>query len=303
MVFKDFEELERSFHPSEKKTVVVAAAQDKSALTAVNQCRKEGLIDAVLVGDEALIREEIKAFDGGLDDVKIVHAATLEEAAQRACQCVRDGEADFILKGKIDTGILLKAVVSEESGLRTGKLMSHLAFLKIPNYHKILVLTDSGMVLYPTLEQKKEIIENAVENLRNMGYDTPKVGVLAAVEKVNPKQPETEDAAKLTEMNRNGELKDCIVEGPLSYDILMSKESAHKKGFDSELVGDADIVVVPNMPCGNILGKALLFSAGADMAGLIVGAKAPIALTSRGATEKEKRQSLLLAAACAKGGK
>lgn len=301
MVFKDFEELETSFHAAAKKTVVVAAAQDKSALTAVNACRKEGLIDAVLVGDEFQIKEEIKAFDGAMDDCPIIHAPTLEEAAQKVCECVRDGRADFILKGKIDTGILLKAVVKEENGLRTGKLMSHLAFLKIPNYHKIIVLTDSGMVLYPTLKQKKEIIENAVENLRNMGYECPKVGVLAAVEKVNPKQPETEDAAKLTEMNRKGEIGNCIVEGPLSYDILMSKESAHKKGFESELVGDPDVLVVPNMPCGNILGKALLFSAEADMAGLIVGAKAPIALTSRGATEKEKRQSLLLAAACAKG--
>ncbi|MGC2873536.1 bifunctional enoyl-CoA hydratase/phosphate acetyltransferase [Ihubacter sp. rT4E-8] len=300
MYFKDFEELEKSFHASEKKTVVVAAAQDQSALTAVNRCKKEGLIDAILVGDEALIKEEIKAFDGEMDDAKIIHAATLEEAAKKTCACVKNGEADFILKGKIDTGILLKAVVAEESGLRTGRLMSHLAFLKIPNYHKILVLTDSGMVLYPTLEQKKEIIENAVNSLQNMGYDTPKVGVLAAVEKVNPKQPETEDAAKLAEMNRNGQIRDCIVEGPLSYDILMSKTSAHKKGFDSDLVGDADIMVVPNMPCGNILGKALVFSAEADMAGLIVGAKAPIALTSRGATEKEKRQSLLLAAACAR---
>ena len=301
MVFKDFTELEKSFHAASKKTVVVSAAQDKSALTAVNQCRKEGLIDAILVGDEKLIREEIKAFGGEMDDVKIVNAPTLAEAAQKSCRCVADGEADFILKGKIDTGILLKAAVAEENGLRTGRLMSHLAFLKIPNYHKILVITDSGMVLYPTLEQKKEIIENAVENLRNMGYEKPKVGVLAAVEKVNPKQPETVDAAELTEMQRKGEIEDCVVEGPLSYDILMSSESAKKKGFESELVGDPDILLVPNMPCGNILGKALLFSAGADMAGLIVGAKAPIALTSRGATEKEKRQSLLLAAACAKG--
>lgn len=301
MVFKDFQELEQSFQAASKKTVVVSAAQDKSALTAVHQCRKEGLIDAVLVGDEALIREEIKAFNGDMDDVRIIHAETLDEAAKKTCQCIKDGEADFILKGKIDTGILLKAVVSEDSGLRTGRLMSHLAFLKIPNYHKIIVLTDSGMVLYPDLQQKKQIIENAVENLRNMGYDNPKVGVLAAIEKVNPKQPETVDAAELTEMNRRGEIKDCIVEGPLSYDILMSRESAHKKGFTSELVGDPDILVVPDMPCGNILGKALLFSAEADMAGLIVGAKAPIALTSRGATEKEKRQSLLLAAACAKG--
>lgn len=303
MVFKDFEELEKSFCTTSKKTVVVAAAQDKSALTAVNACRKEGLIDAILVGDEALIREEIKAFRGDMDDVRIIHAETLEETAQKTCQCVKDGEADFILKGKIDTGILLKAVVKEENGLRTGKLMSHIAFLKIPNFHKIIVVTDSGMVLYPTLEQKKEIIENAVDSLCNMGYEMPKVGVLAAIEKVNPKQPETVDAAELTEMCRRGEIKNCIVEGPLSYDILMSKESAHKKGFESELVGDPDILVVPNMPCGNIMAKALMFSAGADMAGMIVGAKVPIALTSRGATEKEKRQSLLLAAACAKGEK
>ena len=124
MYFKDFEELEKSFHASEKKTVVVAAAQDQSALTAVNRCKKEGLIDAILVGDEALIKEEIKAFDGEMDDAKIIHAATLEEAAKKTCACVKNGEADFILKGKIDTGILLKAVVAEESGLRTGRLMS-----------------------------------------------------------------------------------------------------------------------------------------------------------------------------------
>lgn len=303
MAFKDFDELEKSFHSTSKKTVVVAAAQDKSALTAVNQCRKEGLIDAVLVGDEKLIKDVIKEFKGELDDVKIINAQSLEETAKLTCRCVKNGEADFILKGKIDTGILLKAVVAEENGLRTGKLMSHLAFFKIPNYHKIIVITDSGMVLYPTLEQKKEIIENAVENLINMGYENPKVGILAAVEKVNPKQPETVDAARLAEMNENGEIENCVVEGPLSYDILMSRESAHKKGFTSQLVGDADVLVVPNMPSGNILGKALLFSAGADMAGLIVGAKVPIALTSRGATEKEKRQSLLLAAACAKGDK
>lgn len=301
MVFKDFAELEKSFHAASKKTVVVSAAQDKSALTAVNQCRKEGLIDAILVGDEKLIREEIRAFNGEMDDVRIIDAPTLEEAAQRSCQCVSSGQADFILKGKIDTGVLLKAVVAEENGLRTGKLMSHLAFFKIPNYHKIIVVTDGGMVLYPNLEQKKEIIENAVESLRNMGYEKPKVGVLAAVEKVNPKQQETVDAARLADMCQQGQIRDCIVEGPLSYDILMSKESAAKKGFNSELVGDADILVVPNLACGNILGKALVFSAEADMAGLIVGARAPIALTSRGATEKEKRQSLLLATACAKG--
>lgn len=306
MEFRDFAELEKSFCATEKKTVAVCAAQDESALFAVQACRKDGLIDAVFVGDKEEIERVIARTGGALDDlndVPIIYAGDLREAAEKTCACVRAGEADFILKGKIDTAVLLKAAVSEKSGLRTGRLMNHLAFLKIPNYHKLIVLTDSGMVLYPDLTQKKAIIENAVESLRNMGYTCPKVGVLAAVEKVTGKQPETVDAEALAKMSRAGEIKDCIVEGPLSYDILMSKKSAEKKAFESRISGDPDILVVPNMPCGNILGKALVFSAEADMAGIIVGAKAPIALTSRGATEKEKRHSILLAAACAEGGK
>jgi Phosphotransacetylase len=303
MVYSDFEQLENSFHSFKKRTVAVAAAHDKAALTAVGDLRAKGLMDAILIGDETKIRELISDMEGDFRDIRIRNELVPEEAARKACVCVRDGEADLILKGKLDTSVLLKQVVSEENGLRTGRLMSHLAFLKIPNYHKILVLTDSGMVLYPDLDQKKEIILNAVESLHNMGYENPRVGVLAAVEHVTPKQPETEDAAALTEMNRRGEIPGCIVEGPLSYDILMSSRSAHMKGFDSPIVGNVDIMVVPDMPAGNILGKALVFSAEADMAGMIVGAKAPIALTSRGATDKEKRQSLLLAAACVKGDK
>lgn len=303
MVFKNFEEMEKTFYSRKKKTAVIAAAQDKSALTAVNQCRKAGLIEAILVGDKRLIEEEIKAFNGDLDDAQIIDAPTLEEAAWSSCRCVKEGSADFIVKGKIDTAVLLKAVVSEEAELRSDRLMSHMAFFKIPNYYKMLIITDGGMVLNPTLEHKKRIIENAVETLRNMGYDKPKVGILAAIEKVNLKQRETVDGAELTKMCQTGQIKNCIIEGPLSYDILMNKSSADKKGYHGRLVGDPDILLVPDMATGNILGKALHYSAGADMAGLIVGAKAPIALTSRGSTEKEKRQSLLLAAACAKEGK
>lgn len=218
-----------------------------------------------------------------------------------ACSCtIHEGGADFLMKGKIQTADLLSAVVNKEEGLRTGKVMSHVVFNEIPNYHKLLVLTDGGMMMYPDLNKKKEICENAVGTLRTLGYDKPKVAVLAAVEKVNPKMPETVDADALKTMNKSGELADCIVEGPISYDLTMSKESAAIKGFESPVTGDADIVLVPNITVGNVLGKSLIYSAGAKMAGFIVGAKVPIVLTSRGSTSEEKYLSLVLSAAATK---
>ena len=178
--------------------------------------------------------------------------------------------------------------------------MSHFVINEIPNYHKLLVTTDGGMLMYPDLEQKKHIIENAVDTLISLGYDKPKVAVLAAVERVNPKMPETVDAAKLKEMNQSGAIINCIIDGPLSYDITMNKESAKIKGVDSQVCGDADILIVPNITTGNILGKCLVYSAGAKMAGFIVGAKVPIVLTSRGSSSEEKYLSLVLCAAAVK---
>ena len=184
------------------------------------------------------------------------------------------------MKGKIQTSDLLRAVVNKEKGLRTGSVMSHLVIHELPTYHKLLAVTDGGMMMYPNVDEKKQIIENAVNTLIAMGYDEPKVAVLAAVETVNPKMPESVDAGILKEMNQRGEIKNCMVEGPISYDLTMSKESAEIKGFNSPVTGDADILIVPNITAGNILGKALVYSAGAKMAGFIVGAKVPIVLTS-----------------------
>jgi phosphate butyryltransferase len=160
-----------------------------------------------------------------------------------------------------------------------------------------VITTDGGMMMYPDLEQKKKIIENAVGVLHSLGYENPKVGVLAAVETVNPKMPESVDAGKLKEMNQNGEITGCIVEGPISYDLAMNKESAEIKGFVSPVAGDPDILIVPNITAGNILGKCLVYSAGAKMAGFIVGAKVPIVLTSRGSSSEEKYLSLVISAA------
>jgi phosphate butyryltransferase len=231
-------------------------------------------------------------------DIQVIKQSDPEQAAKIGVQLVREAEADFLMKGKLDTAVILKAVVAKDSGLNAGSLMSHVAFLEIPTYHKLVVLTDSGMVIRPDFSQKIKIIHNAAQTLRSMGYEQPKIGLLAAVEKENPQMPETVDAAALTTLNRQGTISGCYVEGPVSYDILMSRESARKKGFSSPVVGNADVLMVGDMATGNILGKALTVSGRAKMAGMVVGAKAPIVLTSRGAHVEEKINSLLLAAAC-----
>jgi phosphate butyryltransferase len=222
-----------------------------------------------------------------------------KDAAEKAVELVRDGKVDFIMKGKIQTADLLRAVVDKEKGLRTGKVISHMAFNEIPTYHKLIAISDGGMMMYPDLQQKKGIIENGVETLRSMGIENPKVAVVTAVENVNPKMPETVDAAELKKMNEMGEIKNCIVEGPISYDLIMDPESAVIKGYESPVAGDADLIIVSNITVGNILGKSLVYSAGSKMAGFIVGAKVPIVLTSRGATSEGKYLSLVLCASAA----
>ncbi len=178
--------------------------------------------------------------------------------------------------------------------------MSHVGLFEVPNYHKLVVLTDGGMLLHPTLEQKAQIIENAVDSLCNMGYENPKVAALCAAEKLNQKAPESVDAAALKEMNEKGELKGCVVEGPISYDIALSKEIADFKGFESPVAGDADVLLVPDMAAGNFIGKAWVIQGGGRMTGLVVGAKAPIVLTSRGSGADEKFYSIVFAAAASK---
>lgn len=298
MVYTSFDQLVERVKGFEKaKRLAVAAAQDEHALEAVVKAAKEGVIEPVLVGDVAKIKEILTKLNFSVPEENLYEAAELTDAAALAVKLVKDGKADFLMKGKCDTSILLKAVVNKENGLGTGKIMTHFAIIDLPTYHKLLVITDTGMVMYPTLEQKKEIIENAVTVMKNMGYEKPKVAVLAAVEKVNPKMPETVEAAALKEMNEKGEITDCIVDGPLSYDVAISKESGEIKGYFSEVAGDPDILLLPNITAGNILGKCYIFSSNALMVGLIVGAKVPIVLTSRGSSSEEKYLSIVMAAA------
>ena len=298
MVIKDFEQLIEKVQNFEgKKKVAVVAAQDEHTLEAVFHAAENNIVEPVLIGSKEKIKEIVAKLGKQISDDAIIDAADEVASAQKAVAMARNGEIDFIMKGKIQTADLLRAVVDKEKGLRTGKVMSHISIQEIPTYHKLLITTDGGMMMYPDLEQKKKIIENAVDVLHSLGYENPKVGVLAAVETVNPKMPESVDAGKLKEMNQNGEIAGCIVEGPISYDIAMNKESGIIKGFVSPVAGDPDILIVPNITAGNILGKCLVYSAGAKMAGFIVGAKVPIVLTSRGSSSEEKYLSLVISAA------
>ncbi|MCC8017565.1 MAG: bifunctional enoyl-CoA hydratase/phosphate acetyltransferase [Lachnospiraceae bacterium] len=302
MVLKNFDVLiEKVKGFPEPKRVVVAAAGDAHTLEAIKEAVDEGIVVPVLVGDKAKIQEIAGEIGLSVAEEDIYDVPDVVEAAQKAVALIREGKGDFIMKGKLETAQILKPVVNKETGLGTGRVMSHFVLDEIPNYHKLIVTTDGGMMTYPTLEQKKDIIVNTVETLKALGYENPKIACVAAVEKVNPKMPETVEADALKQMNKNGEIKDCIVEGPISLDIALSKEIADVKGFDSPVAGDADVILVPNIQVGNILGKSITVIAGGNMAGFIVGAQVPIVMTSRGSSAKEKYLSLVLAAAATAG--
>ena len=296
MVYKKFEELLALVDTkADKKTVALVRAEDDHALEAVAEVVKKGLIDAVLVGNREAIKKTAEKIGFSVTDEQIVDAEDPESAAAEGVKLIREGRADFLMKGKLESSQMLRPVVNKQTGLNKGGVMSHVSLTEVPAYHKMVLTTDGGMLPYPTLEQKKHIIENAVYVMNRLGYEEPKVCVLAASETPNPKMPESMEAAALKEMNQKGEIENCIVEGPISFDLAMVKEKAEIKGYESPCAGDADILIVPNIHAGNILGKCLIEMANSKMAGLIVGAQCPIVLTSRGASSEEKFNSLMLA--------
>jgi phosphate butyryltransferase len=298
-VLRSFNDLIAKVTNLTKKIVIVASANDDHALEAVFAASKEGYIDYLLVGNREKIVKIAAELDFPLPDNAIIEGSSDTEAAEIAVSLIREGKGDFLMKGKLETATLMRAVVNKETGIRKESVMSHVAFFEIPAYPKLLGVTDGGMIPYPSLEQKAVIIKNAVQIFTSLGYGRPKIAVLAASETVNERMPETADAKALKEYCAKGELGDCLVEGPISLDLTLSKESATIKGYESPVTGDADILVVPNIACGNILGKSLVYAGNAKMAGCIVGARVPIVLTSRGASAEEKHLSILLSAALA----
>lgn len=296
MALKNFEEVSVLVRSNRYvRTVALVRAEDEHSLEAVAEVVKQGLVKPLLIGNREAIKEIAEKIDFAVSDEYIYDAEDAEIGAALGVALVKKGKADFLMKGGLETAQLLKAVVNKENGLSKGGVMSHVAVNQVPSYHKLLITTDGGMMPYPTLEQKKSIIENALEVLEKLGYENSKVCILAAAEKVNPKMIETLDAAELKEMNKRGEIKGCIVEGPISLDLALVKERSEDKGYKSPCAGDADILLVPNIHAGNMLGKSLVEMAHAKMAGIVMGAKCPIVLTSRGSSAEEKFNSLMLA--------
>lgn len=298
MVLKNYDELVAKVKAfPQAKRVIVAAAGDEHTLEAIVHAQQEGIVVPVLVGDKAAINEISQKIGLKVAQEDIYDVPDPDEAAAKAVALIHEGKGDFIMKGKLETAQILKPVVNKETGLGTGRVMSHFVLDELPHYHKLIVTTDGGMMTYPNLEQKRDIIINTVETLKALGYENPKIACVAAVEKVNPKMPETIDAHELEEMNKRGEIKDCTVCGPISLDIALDKEIADIKGFHNLVAGDADAIIVPNIHVGNVLGKSITVISKGRMAGFIVGAKVPIVLTSRGSSAEEKFLSLVLASA------
>lgn len=296
MFIKDFSELREKVLSSDKKTVVVIAAHDEHTLEAILKTKEENILNYILIGKKDEILTIGNSLGYSIDEKDIIDSDTDEDAVAKGISIIKEGKADFIQKGILQTATLLKGIVNKDTGLRKSGTISHTALLDVPSYHKIIAVTDGGMMLFPTLEQKKEIIDNAVSVFKGFGYEVPKVAVLAAVETVNEKMPETIDAKTLKEMNTKGEITDCIVEGPISLDLATDSESVKIKKYESAVAGDADILVAPDIAAGNLTSKALYVLGGAKMAGVVVGAQVPIALNSRSASFEEKYYSLL---ACA----
>ncbi|MEH7354105.1 phosphate butyryltransferase [Neobacillus drentensis] len=284
-------------------TVAVAAAEDTEVIEAVLDALDRNLAHFILFGDKEKIISLIEMKKHKLinsNTIKIVEAGSIAAAAELAVKAVSNKEANVLMKGNIPTNILLKAVLNKEYGLRTGNVLSHAAFFEIPGYNHFTIVTDAAMNIAPDLEQKAQIIKNAVSLAKSVGIDTPKVAPIAAVEVVNPAMQATVDAAALTMMNKRGQIPGCIVDGPLGLDNAVSALAAEHKGISSEVAGKADILLVPTIEVGNVLYKSLIYFAKAKVGAVIAGAKAPIVLTSRADSAESKLYSLALALCCIK---
>lgn len=280
------------------KKIAVAAAEDLNLLSALKRAVDDGIVQPVLVGKKEEIERLAHSIGFDLSTIQIINNQESPfSSAQRAVLSVKLGDADLLMKGAVSTGELLKAVLDKEHGLRKSQVLSHVAFHQSPYYHKLLCVTDVAMNIAPDLETKAHILNNAVEACRRIGIAMPKVAVVAAVETVNPKMGATVHARQLREMNERKEIIGCIVDGPLAIDLAVSKQAAAHKGVESEVAGDCDIILAPDIEAGNMFYKALNFLGGAQSAAVVMGATAPIVLTSRSDDENTKFSSIVLAAA------
>lgn len=294
-MIKNFDEVLQKVKSSGIKKVAVAVAQDEPVLEAIKDAKNAGIAEAILVGDKQKIEECAKVVGLDLNDIEIIDEPNGPMAAKKAVELVSSGKAEMVMKGLIDTASFLRAVLDKEKGLRTGKVLSHVAVFDIPALQRIIVLTDAAMNIAPDLMTKKQILENGVAIAKAIGMEMPKVACVAAVEVVNPDMQPTLDAAALSKMNDRGQIKGCIVDGPFAIDNALSEEAAKHKGIKSPVAGNADVILVPNIETGNVMYKTLTYTSNAKNGGILAGAAAPVILTSRADSPESKLYSIALA--------
>jgi phosphate butyryltransferase len=278
-----------------KPRLGVAAAEDSCALEAAFDAWKLELIEPVLVGDPERIGRAAAAAGADVSSWTVVPSGDPVGAARKAIELVRGGEVDFLMKGKVQTADLMRAALDKETGIRAGKLMSHIALLWTPHFGRLLCMSDGGIVLKPDLEKKAEIIRNAVDAMHKLGWECPKVAVVGSLELVNPEMPHSVDAAALAKMNDRGQIGGCVVDGPFGFDNAVSEVAAERKGIVSPVAGKADLVTFADIDVGNVMYKALSFlTEGARTAGVLVGSKAPIVMPSRADGPDTKRNSIIV---------
>ncbi len=297
---KTFADLIAKVNECGTKKVAVAVAQDSAVLEAVSAAKERKIADAILVGDEKKIREIASSMNIDLSGFEIINVEDTTQAALTAVKLVHDGKADMYMKGLIDTKGFLKSVLDKEAGLRTGKSLSHVCVFEIEGIDHLLFLTDVAFIPYPTLEDKVNIIHNTLEITEACGITNPKVAPLAAVEVINPKMPATVEAGELTQMNKDGKITGCIVDGPLSLDLAIDPEAAkHKGATDRAIQGDADVLLFPDIHAGNLVYKCLVHTAKVINGNILTGTKAPVILTSRSDDFETKVNSIALGAVVA----
>lgn len=295
-MIKTFEDIIYKAQSIKIKKVAVACAQDEPVLEAIKGAKEKNIAEAILVGHKEEILKIMKKLNMREEDYQIIDEKDIGKAALKAVELVSTKKADMVMKGLLDTATFLRAVLNKEIGLRTGKLMSHVAVFEVDKFDRLLFITDAAFNIAPDIKAKIDILNNAVLMARAIGIDKPKVAPICAVEVVNGDMQATIDAAILSKMNQRGQIKDCIVDGPLALDNALSKEAADHKNIKGEVAGYADIFLMPNIEAGNVLYKALTYASNCKNGGIVVGPSAPVILTSRADSFESKMNSIALAA-------
>jgi len=291
---KDMEDL---LDLREKKTLSVVMAQDPHTIGAIGRALNNGFINVVVTGQKEKIKEVAKEKNVDISQMKIIDVHSEKEGIEKAIQIIHDGKADFLMKGLCGSAAYMRGILDKKKGLLPPKgVLSHVTVVELPAYHKLMILSDVAVIPYPDLSQKIKMIEYSRQVANALGIQKPKVAILAAVEKVNPKMPCTLDAAILAKMQDRKQFKDILIDGPLAMDLAISKESVRIKGVKSEVAGDADIFIFPNIEAGNMVYKTLTYLAKGELAAIVAGTKVPCILTSRADNDDSKYYSILLGA-------